>query len=270
MSMRHFRPRNRSRRGITPVQGYLLFGLLALELGLQVSYPLVAGSALRVITIATVYVGAALVMVHSIYSYGNRYAYSMFALVFLYSWAVEELGSRSGWPFGHYTYSHSLGVAILGVPLVVPFAWIMMVHPALIVARRLAPHWVFLYGGAILMAWDLFLDPQMVSDQRWVWKFTGAAVPFEHQIPLSNAVGWLLAGMGIIAILNLVLPKERKRVGANSLAMDVLLGWTLFAGLVGNLFYFHRPGVAFLGTIILGGLLAPYFFVLSFGRPDQL
>ncbi len=270
MSLRYYRPRNRSRRGITPAQSYLLFGLLAAELGLQISYPLTSGSALRAITIATVYFGAAFIFLHAVYSYGNRYAYTLLAVGLLYSWGVEELGSRSGWPFGHYTYSHSLGLAILGVPLVVPFAWIMMLHPALIVARRITPHWAFLYGGAVLMAWDLFLDPQMVSDHRWVWKLSGAKVPFEHQIPLSNAAGWLFAGMGVIAILHLALPKERKRVGANSLAIDILLGWTLFAGLIGNIFYFHRPGVAFLGTLVLGGLLVPYFFTLTFGRPDQL
>jgi putative membrane protein len=270
MSQRYYRPRNRARRGLTPVQTSILFGLLALEIGLQISYPLISGSALTSVTIATVYVGAVFTWLHAIYSYGNRYAYSLLILVFLYAWGVEELGSRTGWPFGHYVYSQSLGVEILKVPLVVPFAWIMMVHPALIVARRVTPHWAFLYGGAVLMAWDLFLDPQMVSDHRWSWTLSGATVPFEHQIPLSNAAGWLFAGMGIIAISHLALPKERKRVGTNSLAIDLLLGWTLCAGLVGNLFYFHRPGVAFMGALILGGLLAPYFFTLSFGRPDQL
>ncbi len=270
MSTRYYRQRARSRRGISPVQSYLLFGLLALEIAAQISYPLTSHNALRIVTIATVYIGAALVLLHAIYSYGNRYAYTLLVLVFGYAWGVEELGSRTGWPFGHYAYSSTLGLSILSVPLVVPFAWIMMVHPALMVARRVTPHWAFLYGGAVLMAWDLFLDPQMVSDHRWTWKLSGATVPFEHQIPLSNAAGWLFAGMGIIAILHLALPKERKRVGANSLAMDILLGWTLFAGLIGNLLYFHRPGVALLGTVVLGALLAPYFFALSFGRPDQL
>ena len=83
----------------------------------------------------------------------------------------------------------TLGVFIFDVPLVVLFAWTMMAYPALIAARRIARGWVFLYGGAILMGWDLFLDPQMVAAGRWTWEVTGASTrnwqAYGHEINLS-------------------------------------------------------------------------------------
>ena len=120
---------------------------------------------------------------------------------------VQPVGVKTGWPFGRYHYDHSLGVQIFGVPLLVPFAWIMLSYPILIAARRAAAHWVFIYGGLGLMIWDLFLDPQMVDAGRWSWKLVGPHVPYEPMIPLSNAAGWLFAGMGLMALLNALLSK---------------------------------------------------------------
>jgi putative membrane protein len=145
----------------------------------------------------------------------------------------------------------------------------MMVHPVLIVARKLTKSWVFLVGGAGLMAWDLFLDPQMVSAHRWSWKIIGPHVPFEPNIPLTNTVGWLLTGMAVIAILHRILPKERRKVGASAVAMEIYLAWILFAGVIGNVFFFDTPGVALIGAIPMLALLLPYFYIAHLGRPDQ-
>jgi putative membrane protein len=75
--------------------------------------------------------------------------------------------------------------------------------------------------------------------------------------------------MGLMAILHLALPKERRKIGANSRIPNLLLAWTLFSGIVGNIFFFHRPGIALLGGGIMGLLLAPYLFALTVGKPDH-
>ena len=143
----------------------------------------------------------------------------------------------------------------------------MMAHPALIIARRMTQHWVFLYGGLILMAWDFALDPQMVAANRWRWEFTGREVPFEPNIPLSNAFGWLLTGMALVAILHLALPRERRKATQNNV-VNIFLGWTLFSTIVGNIFFFDRPGVAFLSGLSMSALVLPYFVAISMGRND--
>lgn len=244
----------------------LLYLVLVIAIGLQISYPLIDGEALRVVTIATVYWAAAAMLIHSVLAYGVVYGSQFILITFTYALLVEQIGSRTGWPFGNYEYSPSLGYQIYGVPLVVPFAWVMLAHPLLIAARRVTKNWVFLYGGIGMMAWDLFLDPQMVAAERWSWSFSGAHVPFQPDIPLSNAFGWLLTGMGLMAILNLALRRDR-RATTTSAVPDFLLIWTWFAGVVGNLFFFDRPGVALIGGVVFGLVLIPYIFLLRFGPP---
>ena len=269
MSIRQYRPRERSRRGMTSKQTYILYSLILLSIFLQILYPLVNGGLLRFTTIAFIYVGALAMLTHALFSYGIKYLSIYFFVTFFYALAIEQIGSRSGWPFGTYQYSHTLGFQIYGVPLVVPFAWLMMAHPILVISRKITQHWVFLVGGIGLMVWDLFVDPLMVSTGRWTWKIVGPHVPLEPSIPLSNSAGWLLGGMALIAILHKLLPKERKKVGASSGAVDFFLLWTDFSGVVGNIFFFHSPGVALVGGIPFGILLFLYFFNSRIARPDQ-
>ena len=206
-------------------------------------------------------------ILHGHLSYGFKYSSRYLPAVFIFGLGIETLGVHTGWPFGTYEYDSSLGVALFGVPLVVPFAWLMMVHPALTAARRVSTHWVFLYGGALLMAWDLFLDPQMVGAGRWKWEVTGSHVPFQPEIPLSNMFGWLLAGITLMAILNFSLPKEQRKYGSSLLAADVFLTWSWFGGIVSNLFFFDRPGAALFGGFFYTLALGPYFFARWLGRP---
>jgi len=254
---------------MTSKQSWILYSLFGFTLFFQILYPLSHGGILRVLTMLFVYAGAATMLFHALFSYGAKY-FSLYLLItFSLSLLIEELGSRTGWPFGEYHYSSTLGFQIFSVPLVVPFAWIMMVHPILIVARKIAPHWVFLVGGFGLMTWDLFIDPQMVSAGRWSWKMIGPHVPFQPFIPLSNTAGWLLSGMALMAILHKVLPKERRKIGASALVVELFLTWTLFSGVIGNIFFFNSPGIALSGGIPFLTLLIPYYFLSRLGRPDQ-
>ncbi len=269
MSIRQYRPRSNNRRSLSGKKSLVLNSIFIAAIALQISYPLVHGNILTSVTIATVYSAAATMLLHSYFSYGARFAISFLLLTFGYALAVEIIGSKTGWPFGSYRYDHSLGTAIAGVPILVPFAWMMLAYPLLLAARKVGKSWVFLYGGIGLMAWDLFLDPQMVRAHRWSWTFHGRATPFEPTIPLSNSAGWLLAGMGLMALLHWALPKNRRKYGPSSAIPNLFLAWTLFSGIIGNIFFFHEPGVALMGGLFLGILLLPYFFELRFGRPDS-
>jgi len=267
MSLRQFYPRKNSRRQVSTLKIFVLYATTAIAIALQISYPLIDGEPLRVVTIATVYWAAAAMCIHAWLAYGINYSLIFLTTTFTYALIVEQVGSKTGWPFGSYEYSGTLGYQIFGVPLVVPFAWVMLAHPLLIAARKVTKSWVFLYGGLGMMAWDLFLDPQMVAAQRWTWDFTGSHVPFQPEIPLSNAFGWLLTGMGLMGILNKFLGFDRRKVGTSTAIPDFFLLWTWFAGIIGNLFFFDRSGVALIGGIVFGLMLLPYIFLLRFGPP---
>ncbi len=189
MSIRHYSPRRNRRGKISPKMNALLATVLMTAILLQVTYPFINGEALRLVTIAIIYWGAGAMLLHALLSYGLRYLFLYATFTFVYALTIVHIGVLTSWPFGQYSYSNDLGPFIFSVPLVVPLIWIMMGHPILVASRRVAGHWVFLYGGVGLAAWDLFLDPLMVSSKRWTFKVTGAHVPFQPEIPLSNLFG---------------------------------------------------------------------------------
>ena len=166
MSIRDFTPRSNRRRVQSQRSKIFLGVVLAAAILLQISYPLLDGRALEIFTLLTVYSGAAAMLLHARMSFGNKFAFTYLAITAVFALIIESIGVNTGWPFGVYEYSETLGLFIFDVPLVVLFAWTMMAYPALVAARRIASGWVFLYGGAILMGWDLFLDPQMVTAGR--------------------------------------------------------------------------------------------------------
>lgn len=148
MSVRHYSPRRNRRHGISTPAKFSLIFVLSVTVLLQIAYPLIDGETLRIATIATVYWGAGAMLLHALLAYGARYAFSYLGTTLAFGYLIELIGINTGWPFGTYTYSHTLGLQIAGVPLVVPFAWVMMAHPILVAARRVSGNWVFLYGGA--------------------------------------------------------------------------------------------------------------------------
>ena len=76
--------------------------------------------------------------------------------------------------------------------------------------------------------------------------------------------------MGLMALLHQLTPKERRKTGASNLVLDIYLGWTLFSGIVGNIFFFHTPGVAFIGGASMAALYFPYIIAARLGRPDYI
>ena len=130
-----------------------------------------------------------------------RYVLRVGLGVLAFAWAVEWLGSSTGMPFGSYHYTERLQPQLLGVPMLIPLAWWMMVPPAWAVAGRVVragPRWQFtLVSAAAFTAWDFFLDPQMVYWRLWVWDELGGY----FGIPWSNFLGWFVAAAVLTALL---------------------------------------------------------------------
>lgn len=232
-------------------------------------YPFTHGQTLRFITFAAVYAGALAMLLHANFSFGFRYAFTYLVLTSIFAMLIEQIGVRTGWPFGDHVFDPSLGAKIYDVPFVILVAWVMIAHPILIASRRVTQHWIFLYGGAIMMAWHLFIDPQMSLAHRVTWNFSGSHVPFEKELPFSNPAGWLFAGMLLIAILHFALPKERRKQGAEFVAVDIFLGWTLLSGVIDNTFFFKRPEIGIFAGAIFALVLAPYFLSRWLGKPED-
>lgn len=269
MSLRHFTPRGNRRRGISSKAQKILGATLALAIVFQSLTLFAHGNALHVTTIVAIFMGAIAMVLHAYMSFGTRYAFTYFCITLIFALVIEEIGVRTGWPFGDHAFDASLGVRIYNVPLVILVVWVMLAHPILIASRRVTQHWVFLYGGVIMMAWHLFVDSQLTIAHHITWIFTGRHVPFEPQLPISDPTGWLFAGIILIAILNTALPKERRKKGAEFVAVDIFLTWTLLFGIFYSAYFVKQLDRALISGAIYAVVLAPYFFSRWLGKPDR-
>jgi putative membrane protein len=114
------------------------------------------------------------------------------------SYALEEIGVRSGLIFGPYHYSDMLGFKLSHVPILIPLAWFMMIYPSWVTARALLRGVntrsatgiaaLAAIAAMVMTAWDTVMDPGMAASGNWVWEQGG---PY-FGVPLRNYFGWLL------------------------------------------------------------------------------
>ena len=162
--------------------------------------------------------------------------------------AAELYGVATGRPFGHYSYSASLGPRVGGVPVLAAAAWAMMARPAWVVAGLIderRPVRIPLAAGA-LTAWDVFLDPRMAADGYWTWPGGGRY----EGIPATNFLGWWVTGLGVFTAWAALDPEDApRRDGDGALA---LYAWTWLGETFANAVLWRRPVVALAGGTSMG------------------
>jgi uncharacterized membrane protein len=245
--------------------------LAAVAVVVQVAHPLLSGDVLTTATVVSVLVFAAASLVSAAATHGLRAA----AVLALGAGGVgllaEAVGVSTGFPFGDYAYAGTLGPQVLGVPAVVPAAWLMMAWPTMLAGRSVVdllrqrfapvPRWVAVPVSAwVLTAWDLSLDPQMVAAGHWSWAHPDPSLPGIPGIPLTNYAGWLLVSLVVHAVLQTGVPHRVRPGVAPGAALGagapaLLLGWTWLGSALGNAVFFGRPWVA-LWVLVAMGLVA--------------
>jgi uncharacterized membrane protein len=153
------------------------------------------------------------VFLYAVERYGKKNALIFFIVTSLVSLFFENLSVLTGFPFGFYHYSPSLGV--LAVPLIIIFEYFAMGYLSWILAHILTGQYskklegkqifiVPLVATFIMVMWDLTVDPISATLQGlWVWTYPG---PF-FGIPISNYFGWFLVVYIFLQILALYLSK---------------------------------------------------------------
>jgi lycopene beta-cyclase len=196
---------------------------------------------------ASVLIQAAVVLAILWPAWGAAKTLRALLIVAALSWAVEFLGSSTGFPFGSYDYTERLQPQLFHVPLLIPMAWLMMLAPSWAVARLLVGRdrgFVFaLVSGVAITAWDLFLDPQMVAWGLWVWEQPGGY----FGIPWVNYAGWIATGTLI------TLAVRPRHFPVLPLLLIYITTWLLQS--VGLAFFFGLLGPALVGFVVMGGLV---------------
>jgi lycopene beta-cyclase len=210
------------------------FGAAVLPLSMLVSVSLLAFLSVTILTLA----------------WGLPRALGAAGIVAVLGWLIEAVGSKTGFPFGSYSYTALLQPQLDGVPLVIPLAWLMMMPPAWAVAQliteRLPKPWAHpsfvLVSALAFTAWDLYLDPQMVAWNFWVWH-----IPGEYfGIPIVNFFGWILASLLMTTFARLA-PLPR-------MVMPPLLaiyGVTIFLQTIGLALFWAMPAQAACGFVAM-------------------
>ena len=183
-------------------------------------------------------------------SWGIRRTAGVVCVVVLCAFLFEAIGTRTGFPFGGYDYTPALQPQFLHVPLLIPFAWLMMLPPAWAVSQAIT-HFeernsikkevVFVVVSAFAFtAWDLFLDPQMVLWGLWEWHTPGGY----FGIPWVNFLGWLFVSAIITALARPTLLSTRP------LLVVYTLTWVFES--VGLAVFWGLYGPALIGFLAMG------------------
>lgn len=178
----------------------------------------------------------------------------IFVVVAILTWFAEAIGSKTGIPFGYYSYTERLQPQLFGVPLLIPLAWFMMLAPSWAVAQTISRGkfnrvTFALIAAAAITAWDLFLDPQMVGWDFWVWHQPVAAglLGSYFGIPWINFFGWMLTAFCVTLII------RPRHLPAIPLLIVYGIVWALQT--IGLAVFWGQPGPAAFGFLGMGLLL---------------
>ena len=128
-------------------------------------------------------------------------------LVGFVAFLAEWVGVATGFPFGAYRYTKVLFPHVLGVPVPIACAWIILfVYVQKLLAGRFQSRWVFaLIAAAWMVALDLLIDPLAAGPlDYWRWQAAGLYCG----IPVTNFAGWYL-----VSFLLFVLTPRRSYPG---------------------------------------------------------
>lgn len=166
-----------------------------------------------------------------------------------FGWFAEFVGTRTGLPFGPYSYTDRLKPQVHNVPLLIPAAWLMMLPVCWSVSAALFPQAGTVVRAAVaalaFTAWDLYLDPIMVRWDYWRWRRRGRY----QGIPWTNFFGWWLWSCVIGVVLG------APPAGSNVLSVIYIVTWALF--LMGQLVLWRMPVAALVGGTAMGLFALP-------------
>ena len=152
-------------------------------------------------------------LIHAGVLHGWRGSIVFLAICGVVGNAVENLGVRTGFPFGHYYFTDVMGPKLFVVPILLGCAYVGMGYLSWTLGRLIlggagaplagarivvAP----LVASFIMVAWDLAGDPVWSTIVRaWVWLDGGAY----FGVPVSNFLGWYAAVFRIYQLFALYL-----------------------------------------------------------------
>ena len=139
-------------------------------------------------------------LLHGAMLYTTRGILIFFAICLLVGNIFENLGVRTGFPFGGYYFTDVMGPKLFAAPILLGLAYLGMAYLSWTLARVIlggmrnpltGPRVVTvpLVAAFIMVAWDLSMDPVWSTIvHAWIWRNGGKY----FGVPISNFLGWYL------------------------------------------------------------------------------
>ena len=150
--------------------------------------------------LAAIFIACALI--HAAFAYGIRRALILFVASCAISFAMENLGTATGFPFGSYHFEVGADLPHVGlIPVIVGPLWFGACYFSWVVASVLLDRAdcrldrgcnliaLPIVSAFVVTQWDLVMDaPNATIAKAWIWHDGGGV----FGVPLSNYLGWLL------------------------------------------------------------------------------
>ena len=208
---------------------------------------------------------------------------ALYALIWvaIVSAIVETIGTKTGVPFGAYTYTEAFGPMLAEViPVAIPLAWIIVLFPVYAFVAQVAKgpslRVVLCALGCTIV--DLVIEPvACVVRGYWIWFPEG---PY-FTVPWSNSFGWFILSLFIALGLEFIFKGRLPKLTVPLKGTLTIVLLSFVASMVGDKF---RNGSEehynFWFPILLGGLLIvvlrprfwdvfPIKYALDFGKKTE-
>ena len=145
-----------------------------------------------------------------------------FFLIFLLGIFVEVLGVNYGLFFGDYEYGNTLGIQIMGVPLVIGFNWLMLTIICANFIENIFKKNIYtkvILASILMVSLDFLIE--IVAPQIDFWEFNADVVP------ISNYIWWFFFSL-VFQFIYFITVKEKE----HKLSKNILVIHFLFFGLL--------------------------------------
>jgi uncharacterized membrane protein len=146
-------------------------------------------------------IGILAALIHAVLFYGWKDGIALFAICLVITFAMENIGAATGWPFGHYHFEVGADLPHVGViPVIVGPLWFGMGYfswhvAAVLLGAPSRPSRKFerlalpIVAAFVMTEWDVVMEPaESTIAKAWIWHDGGA----HFGVPLTNYAGWLL------------------------------------------------------------------------------
>jgi len=138
---------------------------------------------------------------------------------------AEYIGVSYGFIFGRYVYTGTLQPLLLGVPLVMASAWMILFAyvKQMLLPFKLSKPAEMISSAVWMVAIDLLIDP-LAANQLGYWRWIEAGA--YYGVPARNFLGWFVISFMIFGIIRQRLQSDW---WARSVGLSILLFFTVIA-----------------------------------------